>query len=108
MFTTRVSLRHATMFTYSHATTPLGQSERVYYLSYFIMLTLVSVNHSSSNSGLGASLQNVQNKMAAQCHRPSKHITRMLSQRNDQQGLHEKHEMPKKIRLILVQRDENK
>ena len=24
------------MFTYSHANTPLGQSERVYYLSYFI------------------------------------------------------------------------
>ena len=25
-----------TMFTYSHANTPLGQSERSYYLSYFI------------------------------------------------------------------------
>ena len=25
-----------TMFTYSHANTPLGQSERTYYLSYFI------------------------------------------------------------------------
>ena len=25
-----------TMFTYSHANTPLGQSEHVYYLSYFI------------------------------------------------------------------------
>ena len=25
-----------TMFTYSHANTPLGQSERAYYLSYFI------------------------------------------------------------------------
>ena len=25
-----------TMVTYSHATTPLGQSERAYYLSYFI------------------------------------------------------------------------
>ena len=24
-----------TMFTYSHANTPLGQSERAYYLSYF-------------------------------------------------------------------------
>ena len=24
------------MFTYSHANTPLGQSERMYYLSYFI------------------------------------------------------------------------
>ena len=36
MFTTGVSLRHTTMFTYSHATAPLGQSERAYYLSYFI------------------------------------------------------------------------
>jgi len=36
VFTTRVSLRHTTMFTYSHATTPLDQSERAYYLSYFI------------------------------------------------------------------------
>ena len=26
-----------TMFTYSHANTALGQSERAYYLSYFIM-----------------------------------------------------------------------
>ena len=25
-----------TMFTYSHANTPLGQSEHAYYLSYFI------------------------------------------------------------------------
>ena len=25
-----------TMFTYSHANTPRGQSERAYYLSYFI------------------------------------------------------------------------
>ena len=30
------TLRHTTMFTYSHANTPLGQSERAYYLSYFI------------------------------------------------------------------------
>ena len=36
VFTTRVSLRHTTMFTYSNASTPLGQSERAYYLSYFI------------------------------------------------------------------------
>ena len=33
---TQKSLRHTTMFTYSHANTPLGQSERAYYLSYFI------------------------------------------------------------------------
>ena len=32
------NLRHTTVFTYSHANTPLGQSERVYYLSYFIKL----------------------------------------------------------------------
>ena len=31
-----VYLSHSTMFTYSHATTPFGQSERAYYLSYFI------------------------------------------------------------------------
>ena len=36
MFTTRVSLRHTTMFTYAHASMPLGQSERAYYLSSFI------------------------------------------------------------------------
>jgi len=36
VFTTRVSLRHTTVFAYSHATTPLGQSECVHYLSYFI------------------------------------------------------------------------
>ena len=29
-----------TMVTYSHATTPLSQSERAYYLSYFIMFYL--------------------------------------------------------------------
>ena len=28
------------MFTYSHAKTPLGQSERAYYLSYFINLDI--------------------------------------------------------------------
>ena len=32
------NLRHTTMFTYSHANTPLGQSERAYYLSYFIII----------------------------------------------------------------------
>ena len=32
------TLRHTTVFTYSHANTPLGQSERAYYLSYFINL----------------------------------------------------------------------
>ena len=30
------TLRHTAMFTYSHANTPLGQSGRAYYLSYFI------------------------------------------------------------------------
>ena len=33
-----------TMFTYSHANTPLGQSERVYYLSYFINTCIMSSN----------------------------------------------------------------
>ena len=37
VFTTRVSLRPTTMFTYSHAAAPLGQSERAHYLSYFII-----------------------------------------------------------------------
>ena len=36
VFTTGVSLRHTAVFTYSHASTPLGQSERTYYLRYFI------------------------------------------------------------------------
>ena len=37
---TQKSLRHTTMFTYSHANTALGQSERAYYLSYFIKINL--------------------------------------------------------------------
>ena len=37
-----IRLDVTTMFTYSHANTPLGQSERAYYLSYFIK-RLVSV-----------------------------------------------------------------
>ena len=32
------NLHHTSVFTYSHANTPLGQSERAYYLSYFIKL----------------------------------------------------------------------
>ena len=36
MFTTRVSLRHTTMFTYSRAAKPVGQSEHAHYLSYCI------------------------------------------------------------------------
>ena len=36
VFTTCVSLRHSTRFTYSHPNTLLGKSERTYYLSYFI------------------------------------------------------------------------
>ena len=38
VFTTCVSLRHTTVFTYSHANMPPGQSEHVYYLSSFIKL----------------------------------------------------------------------
>ena len=33
------NLRHTTVFTYSHANTPLGQSERAYYHSYFMNTT---------------------------------------------------------------------
>ena len=36
VFTTHVTLRHTTIFTYSAATMPLSQSEQAYYLSYFI------------------------------------------------------------------------
>ena len=43
MFTTRVSLRHTTVFTYSLAATPLGQSERAYYLSYFIIVDVIVI-----------------------------------------------------------------
>ena len=43
MFTTRVSLRHTTVFTYSLATPPLGQSERAYYLSYFIIVDVIVI-----------------------------------------------------------------
>ena len=32
-----------TMFTYSHANAPLGQSERAYYLSYFIKLSITTL-----------------------------------------------------------------
>ena len=37
VFTTRVSLRHTTILTYSYASMPLDQSERAYYLSYFMI-----------------------------------------------------------------------
>ena len=38
------------MFTYTHANTPVGQSERAYYLSYFINMCRVLLA-GSSNSG---------------------------------------------------------
>ena len=41
------NLRHTTMFTYSHANTPLGQSEHAYYLSYFIKN---NTNHKQTNN----------------------------------------------------------
>ena len=41
-----------TMFTYSHANTPLGQSERAYYLSYFINAN-VNVNFAGRGPGQG-------------------------------------------------------
>ena len=34
-----------TMLTYSHANAPLGQSERVYYLSYFIKVYIICAAH---------------------------------------------------------------
>ena len=34
-----------TMFTYSHANTALSQSERAYYLSYFIMINVNAKNN---------------------------------------------------------------
>ena len=36
------TLRRTTMFTYSHENTPLGQSERAYYLSYFVKAIALS------------------------------------------------------------------
>ena len=44
MFPSRVSLRHTTMFTYSHPNTPLRQSERANYLSYFIIKHNASIH----------------------------------------------------------------
>ena len=43
------NLHHTSVFTYSHANMPLGQTERVYYLSYFIhelMLIMMSFDFS--------------------------------------------------------------
>jgi len=42
-----------TMFTYSHANTPLGQSERAYYLSYFINSYVDFVDSNNSVTVLG-------------------------------------------------------
>ena len=39
------------MFTYSHANTPLGQSEPVYYLSYFIKFGIKGSNFYCYNHG---------------------------------------------------------
>ena len=48
------TLRHTTMFTYSHANTPLGQSERMYYLSYFIHIDNITrgMNFTSNTNPL--------------------------------------------------------
>ena len=43
-------LNATTMFTYSHANTPLSQSERAYYLSYFIIITPVNNSRASFTS----------------------------------------------------------
>ena len=37
-------LETTTMFTYSHANTPFGQSERAYYLNYFIKIDSFILN----------------------------------------------------------------
>ena len=60
VFTARVSLRHTTMFTYSNASTPLGQLERAYYLSYSIKKNnwfLVLAVHTLSSYGSNRSEQ---------------------------------------------------
>ena len=40
-----------TMFTYSHANKPLGQSERAYYLSYFMIKLAVRETKERKTSG---------------------------------------------------------
>ena len=47
------TLRHTSVFTYSHANTPLGQSERAYYLSYFITCFISGGENSNPVSGQG-------------------------------------------------------
>ena len=44
------NLHHTSVFTYSHANTPLGQSERAYYLSYFINI-YITVNVFQTQAG---------------------------------------------------------
>ena len=51
-----------TMVTYSHASTPLGQSERAYYLSYFI----IRYNHLRRGDYSGKT--NFENGRLALCH----------------------------------------
>ena len=51
-----------TMVTYSHASTPLGQSERAYYLSYFI----IRYNHLRQGDYSGKT--NFENGRLALCH----------------------------------------
>ena len=41
-----------TMFTYSHTNTPLEQSERAYYLSYFIKINNSNNNKNSNNNDI--------------------------------------------------------
>ena len=54
-----------TMFTYSHANTPLGQSERAYYLSYLINMygsifykCKIHVQDSTSSEGMERVVEN--------------------------------------------------
>ena len=47
-----IHLDVTTMFTYSHANTPLGQSEGAYFLSYFMTVSLPSILESIFESGI--------------------------------------------------------
>ena len=64
-----------TMFTYSHANTPLGQSERAHYLSYFINYyrsLLITIHHYTS---LPIITHNYRSLPITTHHCPSLHIT---------------------------------
>ena len=47
------NLHHTSVFTYSHANMPLGQSEHVYYLSYFIKYNMYALLYPCKFKTLG-------------------------------------------------------